>query len=171
MQSVGLLFGTYLSQERVRTVLPGTTSTLVLGDNLEAAMVALAFNISSFPFATASQPQASAFVNWTRQALAGGAPVIAGMYLAQQNGDSDYDVIVPVVGVNGTVLWYNDLYGNATRTLALPGDERSRGNCVLGPSQQPFAYCLPLKVDYGVAVAGVNDPRKELLPVSLTVSR
>ena len=40
MQSVGLLFGTYLSQERVRTVLPGTTSTLVLGDNLEAAMAA-----------------------------------------------------------------------------------------------------------------------------------
>ena len=86
-------------------------------------------------------------------------------------GPADYDHIVIAIGADSSGLYYNDLYSRTPRYLALPGGAKSRGQCVTANPVQPYTYCLPRDVDYALAITGVVDPRKELLPVSLAVDR
>jgi hypothetical protein len=88
----------------------------------------------------------------------------------------EYDHIVPIVGYDTATtpatLIYNDLYLSTTRTLA-PSDAKSRSACYIAGDDYdlPETYCLAQDVLYAMAITGVVDPRKELVPISVAVDR
>ena len=55
--------------------------------------------------------------------------------------------------------------------VSVPAGVRSRGQCSGGSTTQPYTYCLPSQVSYGIAVTGVADPQQELYRVTLSVGR
>jgi hypothetical protein len=82
---------------------------------------------------------------------------------------------MPIVGYNSnkntlTTIYYNDLYLNTTRELADPADIKIRSECSqTAPIQQPYTYCQPKTVAYGIAITGNSDTNKETYPIRLDV--
>jgi hypothetical protein len=82
---------------------------------------------------------------------------------------------MPIIGYKAqgsavSEIYYNDLYLNTTRTLLIPDDIKTRKECYQDtPIQQPYTYCQPDTVAYGLAMTGIVDQKKETLPVSLDV--
>ena len=78
---------------------------------------------------------------------------------------------MPFVGYDASSLLYNDLYSSTVRTLSLPGNVKTRAQCTTSNPTMPDTYCLPRDYDFALAITGVVDPRRELLPISLSVGR
>lgn len=166
IQSSALLYGNWISQERVRNAGGGE---IVVGINAHTAARALRLTFTEWAFTSAPQPQPTGYLAWVRGHVDAGHPVIAGVYMAVMN-DSDYDHEVAIIGYDAGGLYYNDWYQATPRYLPLPASIKSRAQC-RGVGDQPYEYCLPSLVDYGMAVTGVRDPRGELRPISLSVGR
>lgn len=79
--------------------------------------------------------------------------------------------VPPLPSSSGSVtqLTYNDLYLPTARNASIPADVKSRSKCYAADPQQPYTYCVPKGTDYALAVTGLNDPLKELYPVTLDV--
>jgi hypothetical protein len=86
---------------------------------------------------------------------------------------AEYDHIVPITGYRGTTeLYYNDLYVTSqSRLLRLPDDIKSRAQCVMQNAVNPYMYCVQSQQNFGLSVSGVLDPRRELVPITLSVGR
>ena len=67
---------------------------------------------------------------------------------------ADYDHIMPVIGYNATQLFYNDMYHNRVRELPLATAFKTRSQCVRNVAVQPWNYCIPTRIDYGMAITG-----------------
>jgi len=154
IQSAGLLFGNYISQEVVHQAGGGTELLVGTGNDIKAA-AALSFNYASFNTAT-PKPQASAFNTWMKTYLDRGAVVITGFY--DTNGANlEYDHIMPIIGysqssgvING--LYYNDLVNDFVSYTQ--GFSRSRKQCSSGTSP----WCLPSNALYGLTILGNKFP-------------
>jgi hypothetical protein len=171
IQSIGLFFGAWISEEVVRSVAGGE---LLLGSNDTQALSTLHFSYSEWNN-QAAQPQFQSFMAWLKGNLAKGIPCIFAAYVTDGNNDPDYDHIMPAIGVQydnplgydpNDVLVFNDNFGGR---LARPagGLAGTRASCAL---DTVHGGCIPLSVDYGVAVTGMVDLAHATLPVSITVA-
>jgi hypothetical protein len=82
---------------------------------------------------------------------------------------------MPIVGYTSSgdsldSILYNDLYMNTTRALSLPSAIKTRSECsqITSP-EQPYTYCQPKTVAYGIAITGNKDLNEETYPVQLDV--
>lgn len=170
IQSIALFYGAWISQAVVRDVAGGE---VLLGVNDAKALDALHFAHASFS-STASQPQYQGFMQWMKGELALGVPCIYGVYLTDGTNDPDYDHIMPATGVEflslatydpNDRLTFNDNFGDRlTRDFGtLSG---TRASCAFSSTQ---GGCVPLGVDFGIAVTGIVDAQHVTLPVSVSV--
>ena len=171
LQSAALYYGNYISQERARLAGGAADTQLLIGVNFETAASALALNIATWDYNAAVTPQSAAFLNWVRGHITSSRPVIIGVYLSETGGDPDYDHIGPVTGIDGTTLQFTDLFSLSARSLSLSTGVTTRSQCVTAAPTQPYGYCVPKGVDYGVAVVGNRDAAGETFPTSLSVGR
>jgi len=169
IQSSGLFYGNWVSQERVR--LAGGNAEVLVGLNAESAATSLRLVIERWN-SNSPAPQNPGYLTWVRSHIDRAHPVVGTVY-SVQGSDTDYDHIVPFVGYDSTtVLYYNDLYSPSTRSLALPAAVKTRSQCTTTSNVQlPDNYCIPKGVDWGFAVTGVVDPKGELVPITLSVGR
>jgi hypothetical protein len=170
IQSIALYYGTWVSEDVVRTVAGGE---LLIGVNGPAALTALHFAFTQWD-TSAPQPQFHSFLVWMKTNLALGVPSFFGAYLTDGNNDPDYDHIMPATGIQFTaasaydptdVLTYNDNFGDRI-TRAAGALSATRASCSYSSTQ---GGCIPQDVDYGIAVTGIVDPQHVTLPVSLSV--
>jgi hypothetical protein len=194
LQTALLFFGSYVSQERVRYA--AGNHELLLGVHDRAAAKALHLKYAAFDNDNHEDPQCGAFLQWTARQLAAGTPVIAAWFLRTLTGDADYDHIMPVVGAAVTpfkdprkrakaplkmaacgvaALEFHDLARPAAQRA--PSDEhRLVATRAELAGEQPtvaeeYQYALPRVTSYGLAVSGVNDPKRECRRVMLHTDR
>lgn len=173
-----------------------TASQLLLGVNDVAA--AKAMHLTATAFNTAAQTDTSSFLKWVKGNVAAGYPVAIGVYTNEFRfygrtnplaGDPDYDHIVTVTGVSsklpltGPVAYYADdvltfsdhgLWTGTPTGLpqylfsyafgAFPASRR-QANAARGA-----VYSLPIGRNYGIAITGIADLKRETVPVRLTTS-
>jgi hypothetical protein len=172
IQSIGLFYGAWISQQVVRTVAGGE---LLLGKNDTQALDALHFRYTSWS-ATAPQPQFQDFVVWLKTNLMHGIPCIFAAYVTDGINDPDYDHIMPAVGIQSMglpgfdpndVLVFDNNFG-AQLMRPVGGLSGTRATCTLDTAH---GGCVPEGVDYGVAVSGFLDDAQATLPVSISVGQ
>jgi hypothetical protein len=84
---------------------------------------------------------------------------------------------MPIIGYSSSgdgdslsEIYYNDLYLNTTRALNVPSEIKTRSQCSqLTPPEQPYTYCQPKTVAYGIAITGNKDLNEETYPIQLDV--
>jgi len=187
IQSAGIFFGNYWSQERVRYA--DGNEELLIGVNDVKAAKALKLDYEAWDYERKKTPQASEFLSWIKNHINQGHPVVAGWYEKQPRGDEDYDHIMPIIGYEdvsrlvrdadgklvavptSTNIYHNDLYLQETSITLGKDAFKSRKGCSQSKSPvQPYDYCLPDEYDYGLAIKGNVDPNKETFRTFLTVS-
>ncbi len=65
--------------------------------------------------------------------------------------------------ING--LYHNDYYLDTV--VLTSATFATRSECTMKNPTQPFQYCLPKNVDYGIALKGIVDPQGETYPTRL----
>ena len=178
-QSHGIYWGNWVSEENVRNSEGG--NEILIGVNDITAAKKLKFTYDEWDFNNKKQPQWKGYIQWVRSHIDKGNIVVGGLYLRydkKTHSDPDYDHIVPIIGYrtdsNDTVigLFYNDLYvTNGPRLLNIPEDIHSRKECLqTAVAQQPYGYCLPRAVTYGIALTGIQDLKKETFRTTLILA-
>lgn len=82
---------------------------------------------------------------------------------------------MPIIGYETTnstlsAIYHNDLYLNTSRILQIPSGIKTRSECSqTAPIQQPYTYCQPKTVAYGIAITGNADVNSETYPIQLDV--
>ena len=161
LQSAGLFFGNYISQEQVRYA--GGNTEVLIDVNLHKAADTLGFTYDRWKVVSKvgyHRAELDSFPIWTKNHLDSGHPVIVGVYESKplRSADPDYDHIVPIIGYDtlNLALYYNDLYCPTTRTLGLK-DIKTRVACTqTAEPSQPYPYCFPATNNYGIAIMGVK---------------
>jgi hypothetical protein len=175
IQSIGLYYGTWVSEQLSRTLGGGTQILIGTDTNATPVLDALKFTHLEWDNAGAPQPQFQSFMVWLKNQIGVGHPVIFGAYLTDGNNDPDYDHIMPATGIAftdataydpGDVLTWSDNFGDRIQRAA-NAISATRASCSFSSGQ---GGCIPQDVDYGVAVTGIVDPRHVTFPVSLTVA-
>jgi hypothetical protein len=171
IQSIGLHFGAWISQQVIRDLAKGE---LLLGVNEHKALSALHFDFVTWD-SDSPTPQFESFAVWMKQQLLKGRPTIFTVFITDGDGDPDYDHIMPAVGIRSTsatafdrndVLVFNTNLG-AQLERALKDLVGTRKSC---STRGQEGGSVPKKIDYGVALKGIKDKRQATLPVSLSVS-
>ena len=173
-QSHGIFWGNWVSSERVREASGGSELLIAVDDTVAAK--ALKFPFEEWDY-EAKSPQSGEFIAWLRGHIDNGHMAAIGVYEKQKTGDNDYDHIVPVVGYQydpsslaTLAIYYNDLYENTHRSLSVTSDVQSRKGCRQSAAPvQPYTYCLPQSINYGVALFGIQDSSKETHRMVLTM--
>lgn len=193
--SAGMHFGQYTSQWTARSLAsPGVAQTeeesqLLLGVNdMDAARM---MKLQAVAFDSESQDSTPAYLTWVKSMVLRGYPVIIGVFLnmtasdGQLPGSSEYDHIVPVLGIGSKsrlssddrryrpsdVIAFSDnsganqssLYQSRFNRFQL---SRARAN---GP-RAPLYSLRSRPMNYAAAVTGVADPDRVTIPVRLTTS-
>jgi hypothetical protein len=175
IQTAGLYYGNWFSQEQVR--IAAGSAEVLLDVNADVAATALYLNFDLWDIANETAPQAFRFLAWIKTYIDVGVPVVFGAFESEPKGDMDYDHVVLAVGYKVDTgrraiseLYYNDWYLQQHRTLYRTTDIRDRAACLQPETPvQPYTYCLPHKYLSGMALTGNFDPNGELLPVTLDV--
>jgi hypothetical protein len=146
----------------------GGNDEVLIDVNLHTACDVLHFTYVRWDNAKESNPQGENFIAWTRKYIDQRIPIIGGFYLQEKNGDRgtraytlldfwclkylfhvDYDHIMPITGYSSkgssvSIISYNDLYGNTSRTLSIPADVKTRKECSQNtPISQPLPIANP----------------------------
>lgn len=173
IQSIGLYYGNYISQDVCRKLAGGE----VLFGNLngETVIDKLSFTSDSWNF-NQSGTHYQNYLVWVKQHLNNSHPVIITVYVDGES-NADYDHIIPAIGFKSKsaslfddadeLMFYDNYDSNLyTRTFQSMWDSRSmKGN---GASN---LYCIPKEVDYGTAITGIKDINHITKPVHLSISR
>ena len=201
--SAGLRFGQYCSQFTARSLAsPGINqsnpaSQMLLGVNDVSA--ARQMKLQASAFANTNQQNTKDFLMWIKNRTLAGRVVIIGVFnngillgewTGRDDGDPDYDHIVPVLGFGSN----SSLSGFASEYIATDVITVS-DNGLYGPFGSPpayqFLYSFRLSIfpgtrvqannpegpvyllkntpkNYGIAIEGVLDPGAETIPVALT---
>uniref|UniRef100_A0A6U4U2F7 Uncharacterized protein n=1 Tax=Neobodo designis TaxID=312471 RepID=A0A6U4U2F7_NEODS len=189
-QSLGLLYGNYISASPLRNAADG--HELLIAVNEEIAANTMRFGFEQWKWDKESVPQANGFAGWIADHIDDGHGVVVGMFERKDGGDPDYDHIMPVFGyqrddgqmsVDGKQkkarsdvigLHFNDLF----RSTSLYGDLeadfiQTRRDCAapggIQPLAAPYDFCLPKNYDYGIALLGNRDDANELYPARLVM--
>jgi hypothetical protein len=194
MISAGLYYGQYASQYTARALASNETpqnrerSQLLVGVN--AAHAAARMHLAATVWNTANERNTDAFLAWVKKNVLLDRPVIIGVYNNEyrlyhntnpHSGDSEYDHVVPVVGVTSVGPGYNPrdtitfsdngLWGPPTPYLftyrfASFQRDRVQANAKNGP-----LYSLANDGrNYGIAITGVLDRDRETVPVRVATS-
>lgn len=183
--SAGLYYGQWASQYEVRAIASDGTpqnrqnSQLLLGANAMHAAKVMHLAAVTWKDSSAS-PQS--FLKWVERNVALHRPVILGVYTNEYKfygktnpkaGDPSYDHIVPVVAAGDGKITFSDngLWGPPRPYLfTYPYSSFARTRAQANERSAP-QYSLPSGVrDYGIAIVGISDPRRETLPVRVDTS-
>ena len=155
-QSVMLFFGAYVTEEQFNLVGGGE---LLIGVN--AAKVAETFKLKyeMWPYETAPQPQVFDFLDWVKDYLDQGVPVVSGFF-GDDGSSPDYDHIMPIIGYKNAEglldgIYYNDLEHIEVQ-LTTNSLNTTRGAWKNGSAYT--LYSLPTYVNYGIALLGNKNP-------------
>jgi hypothetical protein len=171
-QSSLLFYGNYVSQERIRYA--DGNKELLIGVHDEKAAKNLLLTYEAFDFEEEDNPHATSFLDFTMRHLDRGNPVVAGWFLKKRDGDDDYDHIMPIIGYKGSnngskrkaptaaALTFNDLYSRDSVVVKGGNTFQTRSQCTMKSPAQPYSYCLPVEVNYGIALTGNVDPEAML---------
>ncbi len=171
VQSIGLFFGSYVSQDAVRNTI-GDQEVLV-AVNEDGVLDALRFEYERWDY-NAPQPQYQDYLVWTKGHLHDRSPVILTVYVRGMHYEG-YDHILPAIGFQSTdtgtyheddEITFNSLFDldSFTRSFGSFWDTRAMdGNC------STYDYCIPRDVNYGVAVTGILDDHGETYPIHLSI--
>ncbi|CAF3985144.1 unnamed protein product [Adineta steineri] len=157
----------------------------------------LHFTYNEWDWINSPQPQFQNFCHWMKRSILRRHPVIFGIFLPGMSYE-DYDHIVPAVGIRyqnedqydpHDKIIYHDLYEDrrfeknlnedefgATRETINDGidddddDEEESDEEESNDHDEDDEGCLPLFVDYGIAITGIVDEDSVTLPVHLSVS-
>lgn len=176
IQTVGIYYGNWLSQNAVRALTGSTDAAhqVMLGSGGCCAAVhilrKLRLNVTQWPYGTAALPQAPAFLRWLAESAIMAQPVIFAVYMKTESNDR-FDHIVPFVGFDEVRrLVFNDLHSNSSLRVSPASFISSRALCRASlPWPERFAYCLPMDTNYGIRVHGNMDENGELLPARLSM--
>ena len=174
IQSVGLYYGNYISQELVRY--SDGNEELLIGVNDEKAAKTLQYVYEEWDY-NKKTPQDKSFKSWLKEQLDNNYPVISGFYerMKKGTGDEDYDHIMPIIGYtldsNNEIsgLYHNDLYKDEVSLTTADFSTRNKCYQDIAPVQ-PYDYCLPVNVDYGIVIKGFNDPLGETFRAEFEIS-
>lgn len=194
----GLYYGQYVSQYDVRAIAcdgaPQNQSQLLLGTNDRHA--ASQMHLSSIKWDTDSEQNTDDYMAWIKQNVTKGYPVVIGIYCNEwlfdddpdpDAGDSDYDHIVPVMGIDSShpltdphyymddSVFFSDngiweesgmpVYNFKYYFQAFQASRR-QANRKKGPP-----YSVPNNAsNYGIAITGVMDLKGDTLPVRVDVN-
>ncbi len=171
IQTLALYRGAYLSQDKIRTL---ATAPVTLDGN--ASMVLDTLHVAHDAWdSTGPQPQGVNFLAWTKLQIEQGVPVIYGQYASDAaTPQPTYDNAVPAIAIAATrptVFDGNDMLTSSdndgskvprqTGTYA-----QDRTSCMKTADQ---GGCLPLGVDFGIAIEGIADAQGATLPVNVKV--
>lgn len=197
--SAGMYYGQYTSQWTARSLAsPGTPQTeeesqLLIGVNdVEAAE---RMRLEVVPFDSESQRSTRSYLTWVKSMVLRGYPVTIGVLVNMSEfeddsaGSSEYDHIVPVIGIGSRlpltaadrkyrptdviVFSDNGVDGSAAPSAAMfryrfNAFQRSRGQA--NDPQSPAYSLLNRPMNYATAVTGVRDLDGVTIPVRLTSS-
>jgi hypothetical protein len=187
--SAGLYYGQYASQYTVRALASNNrpqneaTSQLLLGVNDTYA--ARRMHLASVEWNTRTERSTPEFLNWVARNVLLGLPVAIGVYTNEYRfygktnpnaGDPSYDHIVPVVGAANDTITFSDngLWSPDPKTppylfhysFASFPRSRRQANARTGP-----VYSLANDgKNYGIAITGVVDLDREMLPVRVATN-
>jgi len=164
IQSIGLYYGAWISQQIIRDVGDGE---ILLGVNSDIALQALNFNFEAWKQDEIDTPQYRTFLPWMKAHLLQKIPVVFGAYLAEGDDSPDYDHIMPAVGIqDDTLIFYNNYdVKHIYRDFKLL--HATRSECQDGINN---GGCIPDDVDFGVAISGIVDKMHVTKPVRLIVN-
>jgi hypothetical protein len=175
IQTIGLYYGAWISQGVVRSV---AGQPVIFGNGGENVLSSLHFHYDVWDYASANNPEYQDFMVWMKGYLVRGIPTIFAEYVHDHSDppDPDYDHLVPGIGIKtaaaeSTTFDPTDLiYFNTNEQTsvglafgALSGDRSCSVDSYKGG-------CVPVQVDYGVAVTGIVDDGSATVPVHLTVA-
>ncbi len=179
IQSIALYYGTYISQYWAREFADGEVIAGCEVDppygNASDVYDLLKLNWTRWNYRQ-SEPQYKKFLNWTKDKLNKGYPVLFGAYLSDCD-DEDFDHIIPAIGFNAasvnnysdndTITFYDNFTPaqSYTRTFGSFFDTRR-----MNRNGATYDLCLPKNVDYGDAITGIEDYYDECYPVKLAVN-
>ncbi|UJR19564.1 hypothetical protein I4U23_022694 [Adineta vaga] len=178
IQSIGLYYGCWISQQLVRSINQG--EYLITDDgNDEATLTRLHFDFERWPFEHKDKPQYKNHCLWLKNHLIEGHPCIITVFLDYDEKDDDYDHIMPAIGIeynpshqsydpNDILLFYNlfDLK-LIERKLSIDDMIKTRNTCKCKTSG---GGCIPRDINYGYAILGIKDEQHVTLPVQLKVN-
>ncbi|UJR17106.1 hypothetical protein I4U23_004002 [Adineta vaga] len=182
IQSIGLYYGAWISQKLIRIINNGEyllqkTSIDDCRDPLHTLSV-LHFIYNEWDWVNSSQPQFRSFCRWMKRSILYGHPVIFGVCL-EGAGFEEYDHIVPAVGIryenedeydSKDELIYYDLFDKNEMKRCM--NEEEFGSTKKSICDKDYAEygCIPLNIDYGIAITGIVDEDQVTVPVHLSVS-
>ncbi len=200
MVTAGLYYGQYMSQYDVRALVTDSHSQfdqLLLGINDQKA--AHKMHLDAEVWDSEDQTSTDDFLAWVKQNVAQGYPVIIGVYLNQwlfegdpnpDDGDTDYDHIVPVVGFSSIhalndpqyyaddllVFTDNGLWPHLdNHTFSTPFGTfpmtREQANQMTAPIYS-LSQCNPdqSRFNYAIVIKGVKDLDGDTLPICIETS-
>ncbi|CAF1287533.1 unnamed protein product [Adineta ricciae] len=183
IQSIALKFGAWISQGLIRKINKGEyllqpVSSEDRRDPLQT-LTQLHLTYDEWNWKDTPQPQFRQFCQWMKRSILRGHPVVFGIFLPDDDCD-DYDHIVPAVGIkyenedehdpDHDKLIYYDLYELQQIEKGLNEKEFAATRASIDDKEDADDGCLPLNIDYGIAITGIVDKDGVTLPVHLSVS-
>lgn len=190
--AAGLYYGQYMSQYDVRALIGSQKDQLLVGVNDQKAAALMHLEADCWDFN--EQQSTEEFLSWVKQQANQGYPIAIGVYINQllvngdpdpNDGDPDYDHIVPVYGFDSEhALIDPAYYGDDSISYTDDGlwpdvidhkfhypfasfqATREAANAITAPIYS-LSICNPSKklYNYGIAIKGVKDLKGETLPV------
>ncbi|CAF1446889.1 unnamed protein product [Adineta steineri] len=182
LQSIGLYYGAWISQKLIRDINKGEylLQPVTSNDHREPlrTLTLLHFTYNEWDWINSPQPQFQNFCHWMKRSILRRHPVIFGIFLRFMSY-KDYDHIVPAVGIQyqnedqydqHDKIIYHDLFDVEQIEKNLNEDEFGSTRETIDAKKNANDGCLPLNVDYGIAITGIVDEDCVTLPVHLSVS-
>ncbi|CAF4309248.1 unnamed protein product, partial [Adineta steineri] len=178
---LGLYYGAWISQKLVRDINHGEyiLHKLSPDDRRDPThtLSVLHFTYEEWDWKNSPQPQFDDYCSWMKKCIIEGYPVIFVVYLLYSHFEY-YDHIMPAIGVrfrdeneydsNDTLIYQNLFHDKQIERKMNDKDlAATRKTCRKHCGQ---GGCIPLNVDYGIAVTGIVDEDRVTLPVRLSVS-
>ncbi|CAF1199086.1 unnamed protein product [Adineta steineri] len=181
LQSIGLYYGAWISQKLIYDINNGEylLQPISINDhrNPLRTLEILHFTYSEWDWINSPQPHFRNFCRWMKQSIIRKHPVIFGIFLPGMDYE-DYDHIVPAVGIRykneneydqEDELIYYVLNHKKEIEKKMSEDEFGSTRETIDIKEDADDGCIPLDIDYSIAITGIVDEDHVTLPVRLSV--
>ncbi|CAF1178879.1 unnamed protein product [Didymodactylos carnosus] len=182
LQAIGLYYGSWISQQLVRTINDG--EFLLTDDgNDQNTITTLLFKYERWNFETEETPQYKNYCLWLKKQLMGHFPCIFTVYVTDLDEVApsiEYDHIVPAIGIKYSTktsdkydstdeLYFFSLFENKVlhRKLCETDMIKTREKC---DSDTLSGGSIPKDVGYGYAITGILDENHATFRVQLYIN-
>ncbi|UJR11207.1 hypothetical protein I4U23_015388 [Adineta vaga] len=182
LQSIGLKYGAWISQKLIRDINKGEYLLQPMSSNDRRnslrTLAKLHFTYDEWDWKNSPQPQFHQFCLWMKRCILQRCPIIFAIFLPGMDYE-DYDHIVPAVGIQyqnedeydpDDKLIYYDLYAKKQIKKRLNNEEFGATRRTIDYKKNAGDGCLPIDIDYGIAITGIVDEDQVTLPIHLSVS-